>query len=117
MSESSTSPTSMIKLFLAEMIGTAIFLSGIIITIDTKKKGFYHSMDFLKIGLMLSAMVIVFGAISGSVLNPALSICLYLNDELSLEKMGVYVIAQLLGGVLAFVFYKFYQNELQDIPA
>lgn len=115
MSESTTS-TSLIKLFLAEMIGTAVFLSGIIITIDTKKKGFYHSVDFLKIGLMLAAMVIIFGSISGSVLNPALSICLYLNDELSIEKLGIYVIAQLLGGVLAFVFFKFYQNELQDTP-
>jgi|LauGreDrversion4_2_1035121.scaffolds.fasta_scaffold579075_2 aquaporin Z len=117
MSESSTSPTSMIKLFLAEMIGTAIFLSAIIVTIDTKKKGYFAGLDWLKIGLSLAVMIVIFGSISGSNLNPAVSLMLYLNDELSLEKLGVYVIAQLLGGVLAFVFFKFYQNELQDIPA
>jgi aquaporin Z len=111
------SETSMIKLFLAELIGTCIFLGGIIFTIDMKKKGHYHTADFLKIGIMLSSMVILFGAVSGAVLNPALSIGLYLNDELSLEKTGLYIVAQILGGVLACVLYKFYQNELNDVTS
>jgi aquaporin Z len=109
--------TSMIKLFLAELIGTAIFLSSIIVTIETKKKGFYHTVDFLKIGLALSVAIILVGGVSGANLNPAVSLSLYLNDELSLEKLGVYIIAQLIGAVIAVIFYKFYQNELQDIPA
>ena len=116
MSESTTS-TSLIKLFLAEMIGTAVFISVVIVTIDTKKKGFFSGMDWLKIATGLAAAIILVGTVSGANLNPAISICLYLNDELSIEKLGVYVIAQILGAVLAFVFFKFYQNELQDIPA
>ena len=111
------SETSMIKLFLAELVGTFFFISIVIVTIDTKKKGYFSGMDWLKIAFGLAAAIILVGTISGANLNPAISCGLYLNDELSLEKLGLYVVAQLLGSVLAVVFFKFYQSELQDIPS
>ncbi len=106
----------MIKLFLAELVGTFVFLSAIIITIDTTKKGYFKGDAWLKIAFGLAAGIILVGNISGANLNPAVSMMLYLNDELTLEKLGIYVVAQLIGAVLAVSFFKFYKDELQEIP-
>jgi glycerol uptake facilitator-like aquaporin len=111
------SETSMIKLFLGELIGTFFFIAIVIVTIDTKKKGYFSGLDWLKIAFGLAAAIILVGTITGANLNPAISCALYLNDELSLEKLGLYVVAQLLGATLSVVFFKFYQSELQDIPS
>jgi hypothetical protein len=42
---------------------------------------------------------------------------LYLNGELSLENLGVYVVAQLIGATLSVVFFKFFQEDLQELPS
>jgi aquaporin Z len=110
-------PTSMIKLFLAELVGTFVFLSIIIITIDTTKKGYFKGDAWWKIAIGLGAAIAMVGGISGGQLNPAVSFMLYLNEELSIDKLGVYIVAQLIGATLACVFFKFFKDELQELPA
>ena len=104
------------KIFLAELVGTFFFLSVILITIDTTKKGYFKGDAWLKIAFALGAAIALVGNVSGGQLNPAVSCMLYLNGELSLENLGVYVVAQLIGATLSVVFFKFFQEELQELP-
>jgi aquaporin Z len=109
--------SDMIKLFVAELTGTFFFLSIILITIDTTKKGYFKGDAWLKIAFALGAAVALVGNISGGNLNPAVSIMLYLNGELTLENLGIYVVAQLIGAVLAVVFFKYFKEELTELPS
>ncbi len=109
-----TMGADMIKNFLGEMLGTFIFLSVIICVIENKQKGYFKGDAWLKIGLALAIMVVLVGPLTGANLNPALTICLYLNDEHTLENVGVYIVAQLIGAVLAVCFYKYYKTELDE---
>lgn len=106
--------TDMIKLFLAELLGTFFFLSVIIVTINNTKKDYFKGDSWIKVGLALAIAICLVGNISGANLNPAISIMLYLNDQLSLENLGIYVVAQILGAVLALAFFKYYKPELSD---
>ncbi len=112
-----TMAIDIMKLFLSELVGTFFFLSVILITIDTTKKGYFKGDAWLKIAFALGAAVALTGNISGGNLNPAVSLMLYLNGELTLENLGVYVVAQLIGATLSVVFFKFFQEELQELPA
>jgi aquaporin Z len=46
------------------------------------------------------------GKISGGAFNPAVSFALYLNKKLSIMQMSGYIIAQFLGALFAFYFFK-----------
>ena len=87
--------------FVAEFIGTFIFLGTIITVINSKES----TMNFLKIGLALIVSIAFFGGVSGGAFNPAVSLLLYLNDKISLPIMIVQIVAQICGALLAiFVF-------------
>lgn len=55
----------------------------------------------LAIGSVLAVMVYAGGHISGGHYNPAISLAVYLRGKLSAQDLGLYWIAQLLGGVVA----------------
>jgi len=105
-----------LKLFFCEMLGTWLLLMVILFTIKTTKKDFFKGDAWIKIGLGLAVAIAIFGSISGGNFNPAVSLSLYLNGDLPLENLGVYVVAQCIGGVLAVVMYKYYKDELGDLP-
>jgi aquaporin Z len=71
--------------------GTAIFAGG--------------SVGFLGValafGLTVVAMAYGVGNISGAHLNPAVSVGVFCAGRMSLKDLGVYVVAQVVGGVLA----------------
>lgn len=97
------------KLF-AEIIGTFIFLSVIIFVVNGSKD---MGVNWLKIGLALGVMILLFGSISGSHVNPAVSLMFYLNNQLPPEELGIYWIGQVIGASLALALYKFYEADLR----
>ena len=95
--------------FLAEFLGTFVFLSVIITSVDSHNI-FKSANAWIKIGLALSVAILAFGIISGGHFNPAVSLMFYVNNQLPAEDFAVYVVAQLLGAILAFIYFKFSQN-------
>ena len=90
-----------VKKFTAEMIGTfvlvfggcgsAIFAGGRI--------GFLGVA--IAFGLTLLIMAYTIGNISGCHINPAVSLGLFIAKKISLKELVYYIIAQILGGVIA----------------
>jgi glycerol uptake facilitator-like aquaporin len=92
------------KKIFAEIIGTFIFLSTIIVVVNVQKN---DGINFLKIGLALSIAIVIFGSISGGHYNPGVSFMFYLNRQLSSKELVVYILSQLVGATLAFTMFKF----------
>jgi len=81
--------------YVVELIGTFIFLSVILITGEA-----------VPIGIALVAMIYWGGKISGGAFNPAVTLALYLNKKLNSVQLLGYMVAQFVGAVLAFYFFK-----------
>jgi len=96
----------MIDKFFAELVGTFVFLA-IIITSGHATSRPKEALTWLKIGLGLSISILLVGFISGAHLNPAVSWMLYINNDINLEALVVYIIGQLLGGTLAYFYYQY----------
>lgn len=88
--------------FLAELIGTFIFLGTIITVINSTES----TMNFLKIGLALIVSISFFGGVSGGAFNPAVSLLLYINDKISIQVMAVQIVAQICGCLLAVLVFR-----------
>tara|TARA_Y100000389_G_C17438850_1_gene507292 strand:+ start:101 stop:373 length:273 start_codon:yes stop_codon:yes gene_type:complete len=85
----------MIKYFV-EFLGTFFFLS-IILRIG----------EAIPIAVGILAAIYFGGSISGGHYNPAVSIMMYLNNTLSAMDLPFYMIAQILGGIVALVMQKY----------
>jgi aquaporin Z len=83
--------------YLFEFVGIIVFILVILIVGQP-----------IPIGIALVAMIYLTSAVSGAHLNPAISITMYLNDRLSSKKLMGYLIAQIIGGVVALLIYKTY---------
>jgi aquaporin Z len=81
--------------YFVELVGTFIFLSVILITGEA-----------IPIGLTLAAMIYWGAKISGGAFNPAVTLALYLNKKLTNVQLVGYMIAQFIGAILAFYFFK-----------
>jgi aquaporin Z len=99
----------MIGKFFAEIIGTFIFLA-VIITSGHATTRCADALTWIKIGLALSVAILLVGAVSGGHLNPAVSVMLYLNKDIDVEALVVYIIGQLIGAVLAYFYYVYLQK-------
>ena len=98
----------MLNKFIAEMIGTFVFLGVIIITVSGKSSTVLDKAEaWIKIGIALSVAILLFGKISGGHFNPAVSFMFFLNDSLSKEELALYIVAQLIGSVIAFLVYTY----------
>jgi MIP family channel proteins len=62
-------------------------------------------------GLVLAIMVSVIGEISGGHVNPAVTIGLWVAGKVPTARAGVYILAQLLGGVIAALLLRFVVGE------
>ena len=95
------------KKFIAEVIGTFVFLGVIIISVVGKSLTVADKAEtWIKIGLALSVAILLVGGISGANLNPAVSVMFYLHKDLTFEELMIYILAQVIGAVLAFTMYK-----------
>ena len=87
--------------FLAELIGTFIFIGTIITVINSSES----TMNFLKIGLALIVAICFFGGVSGGAFNPAVSLMLFINNKIDASVMGIQIVAQICGSLLAVVVF------------
>ena len=89
---------------LAELVGTFSFFfigAGAIIT-DNYTRGAVGLIGIaLAHGLALAIMVSVFGAISGGHFNPAVTIGIWVAKKIETSQAILYIVAQLVGAVLA----------------
>jgi glycerol uptake facilitator-like aquaporin len=95
----------------AEAIGTFIFLSVIIFTVNGAKD---MGVNWLKIGLALGISILLFGAISGGHFNPAVSLMFYLNNQLAADELGLYWVGQVIGASLALILYRYFDPLLRS---
>lgn len=79
--------------YLVEFIGTFVFLSVIL-----------RIGEPIPIAVGLLAAIYFGGSISGGHFNPAVSFMMYLKENLSMQDLPLYVLAQLLGGASALQF-------------
>jgi len=85
--------------YLVEFIGTFTFLSVIMATGSA-----------IPIGLALAASIYWAGPISGGHFNPAVSVMMAANGKISMPVLLGYVVAQVLGGVVALMLFKNYKK-------
>ena len=85
----------MIKKLLAEFLGTMFFLYVILATGDA-----------VAIGLALTVAIMVIGKHSGGHFNPAVSLMMLVKGKLNTHDGMLYVLSQVLGGMLALALYK-----------
>lgn len=87
---------------LIEFIGTFVFLSVIIITGNP-----------LAIGLTLAAVIWFGSKSSGGHYNPAVNLMMLMDKKISITQFTGQIIAQILGAVAAFNYYKELQKNKQ----
>lgn len=104
------------KKYLAELIGTfaLVFVgTGSVIVNDLSGGSLGLVGISLAFGIIISAMIYVFGNISGTHINPAVTIALVIGKVMAKKDALFYVIAQTIGAILASVLLKFlfFENE------
>jgi len=85
--------------FIAELIGTFVLVLGGCGTALFGGVGFLGVA--LAFGLTVVAMAYGIGNISGAHLNPAVSVGAFCAGRISAKDLGFYVVAQVIGGILA----------------
>jgi len=96
------------KKYIAELIGTFVLVfmgcgSAIFLGCDSSGG---HLAVALAFGLSIVAMAYVIGNISGCHINPAVSVAMFLRKKLSSKDLIGYIIAQVLGAIIAAAFLK-----------
>jgi aquaporin Z len=87
--------------FVAEFVGTFVFLGVILATGEA-----------IPIGIALVAVIYLIGKVSGGHVNPAVSAMLYAKGDINITQLGSYVVAQILGGLCALLWYKQTRGKL-----
>jgi glycerol uptake facilitator-like aquaporin len=90
----------------AECLGTAFLLAAVVGSgiMAAKLSGGNGALALLcntiPTGAILTVLILTFGPISGAHFNPAVSIAMALCRRLSAQMLGVYIGAQVVGGIL-----------------
>jgi len=96
--------------FIAELIFT-FALAFVVLNTATSKKTAGNSYYGLAIGFTLMAAAYSIGNISGCAINPAVAIGITIMGLSKLSNLGMFIVANLLGGLLAAVIYKAVNQE------
>jgi glycerol uptake facilitator-like aquaporin len=88
-----------------EWLGTAFLLaavvgSGIMAQKLTGDSALALLCNTLPTGAILVVLILIFGPLSGAHFNPAVSIGLALRSELPWSEAGIYIVVQVLGGLV-----------------
>ena len=84
---------------IAEFLGTAIFVFGVI----SSNVFFSGIVTILACSFMGGVIIYLFGRVSGAHFNPAVSLALLIRQKLTAMELGLYFIAQILGGIFGCV--------------
>ena len=92
----------------SEALGSAFLVatvvgSGIMAETLTRDSALALLGNTLPTGAILVVLITILGPISGAHLNPAVSLVFYLKRELSSREAGLYVAAQVLGGIVGTI--------------
>ena len=98
------------KKYFVEFVGTFFLVLTIVLTIN----GTAGNMAPLAIGSILMVMVFAGGHISGAHFNPAVTLGVWIRGKCDGKDVPGYVIAQLLGAVLAATLGKFLLGFIPD---
>ena len=100
----------MARKLISEFVGTmllVLFGCGTAVAVNTYVTSIYNvSLPFtmvliaLAFGLVLMAVVHVFGSVSGAHVNPAVSIAMAIDKRMSVIECIEYVVVQILGGIV-----------------
>lgn len=99
-------PVSLSRRLLAEGLGTAFLLATVVGSgiMAAKLSGGIEALallcNTLPTGAILVVLILVFGPVSGAHFNPAVSLAFALRGELAWTAAGLYIVSQLLGGLL-----------------
>lgn len=94
------------KRIVAECLGTAFLLAGIVGSgiMSAKLAGGNGALallcNTLSTGAILTVLVLTFASVSGAHFNPAVSVAVALRGELSARVAAAYVAAQIVGGIV-----------------
>jgi len=108
------------KKYLAEFIGTfaLVFCGTGAVIVDQQTNGSLGLIGIsLVFGIVITAMIYIFGNISGTHINPAVTIGLAFGKSISKKDTICYVLFQILGGVLASILLQFMFKENQLLGA
>lgn len=97
-----------IAMLVAEFLGTGI-LTAVVLAVSKSNIGIPYFVS-LAVGLALAALVMVFGAISGAHLNPAITLGLWSARRIKSLPAVTYIVAQLLGDITAYLLYTYFVN-------
>jgi aquaporin Z len=78
-----------------EFLGTFLFLFVIL-----------EQSQPIAIAVALLAVIYAFGSISGGHFNPAVTVMMGMHNKIEIVDAIVYIVAQVLGGICAFLLYK-----------
>lgn len=97
------------KKFFAELIGTFIlvFVGTGTVAFGDGMEGIGHVGIALAFGLSIVAAAYSIGTVSGAHLNPAVSIAMFVNKRLRAKDLANYIVAQVIGALLASAFLNF----------
>lgn len=98
-----------IAMVVAEFLGTGI-LTAVILSVSNSQLAFPYFVA-IAAGLVLVAMTFAFGGVSGAHFNPAITIGLWSARRIKTFPAIVYVGAQLLGGICAYLLYTYFVNN------
>lgn len=87
--------------FTAELIGTFVLVLGGCGTAIFAGGAVGFAGVALAFGLTVVAMAYGIGNISGAHLNPAVSVGVFCAGRMSAKDLGIYIVAQVIGGILA----------------
>jgi aquaporin Z len=82
--------------YIAEYLGAFLFILSI----------FASGGNPLIIGTTLAVVIYLIGPLSGAHVNPAVSVSMFLNGDLTSQQLLAYAVAQLLGGASAYYSYR-----------
>lgn len=86
------------KRYIIEFVGTLLFVASIIGIVYNAS-----ALVAIHIGIALTALVYMGGAVSGAHYNPAVTLGIFLNKKITSRDAVAYIVSQLLGAVVAFL--------------
>jgi len=76
-------------------------------------------MNAIAVALVLFALIETFGSISGAHFNPAVTLALFINKEMTSKKAAMYMAVQFIGGFIGLLFVHLmfwdYQSDLISV--
>jgi aquaporin NIP len=92
------------KKYVAELVGTYALVfcgTGAIVINDISGGAITHLGIGLSFGLVVMIMIYALGSVSGAHINPAVTIAFSLTDRFDKKDLLPYIVAQIIGGIMA----------------